>query len=774
MKVLKTWTVIMLFGLFIGQAMFAQESVMTGSIQGQIIDAETKLPLAGANIVLLNTKRGAASNGEGNFLIQTISAGSYSLRITYLGYETVTRTDVIVRPNRITFMNEELKVSALQAEAVVVSAGYFRESQDQPVSHTSFKAEEIRRAPGSAGDVSRILYGLPGVAKVNDTKNSLIVRGGSAIENGFYLDNIEINNINHFPEQGSSGGPIGMLNVDFIQDVHFYSGGFSSTYGDRMSSVMELQMREGNRETLDMQLDLNFGGFGAQAEGPAFDKKGSWAVSIRRSYLDMILGAIDESETAIPQYGDFQAKVVYDLSPTQKLTLLNVGALDYISHSRESAIDEKNNMYLDFELLQNTIGLNLRSLWGERGYSNTSLSHNVLDYNFTMFDTWDFIESGQEKMLTDQNSGEIGIRLRNVNYFKLNSKNKIEFGIEAKYIQMDYHNHFGEYTDFLGNTTPSMVFKKGESAVKYFGFASWQWQPVSGLILNPGIRTGYFTYNENVTVSPRFSASMQLSARTALHFAAGVYHQNLPLILLAQNESFKDLQDPEAHHLIAGVTHLLNENTQLTVEVYNKEYWNFPIDPAQEELFLMDEVSNTSLFLPHESLTDQGKGRSRGVEVMIQKKLARNLYGMVSGSCFRAEYQNTDHVWRNRTVDNQVTFNIEGGYKPNNKWEFSLRWIYAGGRPYTPFDAAASEAAHQGLYNENRINGDRLPDYHSLNVRFDRRFFFSHSNLVLYLSVWNAYGRRNISEYTWNEIDNMQKSSEQWGTLPIFGLEYEF
>jgi len=225
-----------------------------------------------------------------------------------------------------------------------------------------------------------------------------------------------------------------------------------------------------------------------------------------------------------------------------------------------------------------------------------------------------------------------------------------------------------------------------------------------------------------------------------------------------------------------GINHLVNENTRLTIEVYDKEYDHFPLNPTQPSLFIMDQTVYQEFFLNHERLVDNGKAYARGVEIMVQKKLAQDIYGMLSGSYFRSRYRDYNGVWRDRIYDNRYMCNIEGGYKPNNEWEFSLRWTYAGGAPYTSFDIAASEAAHRGVYDESHINGKRLPDYHSLKLRVDRRFHFSDSNLIAYLDVWNVYGRKNISSYSWNEMDNQQEKFRQWtnSTLPIFGLEFEF
>ena len=239
-----------------------------------------------------NEHRGGNRYG-GRFAIEAVPVGSYTLVVSYLGYQTSARADVIVKSKRISRVDVNLSPSALSADEVVVEAGYFSRSAEQPVSIVGFSSEEIRRAPGTAGDVSRVIFGLPSVAKVDDTKNSLIVRGGGPIENAFYVDNIAIPNINHFPDQGSTGGPIGILNVDFIREADFMVGGFSTAYGNRLSSVTDISFRNGNRDEIDGQLDMNIAGFGGAIEGPLPNKSGSYLLSARRSFLDLIVSAID-------------------------------------------------------------------------------------------------------------------------------------------------------------------------------------------------------------------------------------------------------------------------------------------------------------------------------------------------------------------------------------------------------------------------------------------------------------------------------------------------
>ncbi|MBD3170215.1 MAG: TonB-dependent receptor plug domain-containing protein, partial [candidate division Zixibacteria bacterium] len=623
-----------------------------------------------------------------------------------------------------------------------------------------------RRSPGTAGDVSRIVMNLPSIAKVDDQLNSLVVRGGNPTENAFFIDNIEIPNINHYPIQGSSGGPIGLINVDFIKDVSFSAGGFSASYGDRLSSVMDIKFREGNREEYDFQLDMHMAGAGVVAEGPLFDVQGSWMLSVRRSYLDLLVDAIGTG--VAPRYSDYQGKIALDLNSTNKLTALWLVGIDYISFDSTDSYDEGNVIFGTSNGHEYSTGVNWRWLWSKKGYSNTSVSFLGTKYK------GDFFETSSGDRLVEQNTLERSIQLRNVNNYFFNSIHNVEFGFDLKYIMDNQDVWTAEYTNAVGDTVDALYLKQDVRDPKYGLFLSYTVKPYPTLTMTMGARYNYFNYNESSHIAPRFSFSQVLSAGTTLNGAAGVYYQNLPLSLLGQNDAHKELEDPVAYHYILGINRLLTENTRLTLEAYYKFYENFPLDPGQPLFFIADEVVYRNFNGNLQDLTDDGEARSYGIEATLQKKLVSGFYGLVSGSYFRAEYKDLTGEWRDRIFDNQYLFNIEGGYKPNNNWEYSLRWIYAGGAPYTPLDLAKSRAINRNVLDDARVNELRYPDYHSLNLRVDRRFYWGGSNLILYLSVWNVYNRKNVSSYFWNEVEKKEDIYYQWSTLPVLGMEFEF
>ncbi len=591
-------------------------SLPKGDIKGKIVDAETKQPLIGANIIISGTAKGTSTDAEGNYSFNLVDVGTYVIEYSYIGYDKITKTDVIVRPDRTTYLNVSMRSSTLELENVVVSGGYFSESDAKPISSVNFSAEEIRRAPGSAGDVSRIVYGLPALAKVNDQRNSLIVRGGSPVENSFYLDNIEIPNISHFPVEGSSDGPIGILNTDFIEDVNFNTGGFSPVYGDRLSSIMEISYREGNSDKFEPQLNLNLAGFGGLVEGP-IGSNGNYMFAVNRSYLDLIISK-DETGGAIPHYGDAQGKVVYNIDEKNKISLLGVFSIDEINLEYEDAVKtDLTNYYGSTDGIFNVAGLNWQHIYGKSGYSNTSIAHTFSKYDRS------YSETKSQRHLFRNRSIENTIALRNVNYLKLNESNSIEFGVEGKLYLNNFDILFNEWQDHYGNIKPALIIDNNFNSFKTGIFALHSWQLMKKLRFEYGGRLDFFEYNGNVNVSPRASLIYDFTDITSLTASAGIFRQEIPNYLMIQNSNFKNLKTPYSAHYILGLSHLLTESTRLTIETYYKDYKYFPVDPDQPNIFLFDESMVDGLFLQHEKLVDDGKGYSIGTEVMIQKKTCR-------------------------------------------------------------------------------------------------------------------------------------------------------
>ena len=736
----------------------------TGTIAGTVFSRTTLDPVPGAYVMVDGSEFGAVADNNGVFEIHNVPVGGYILRAASVGYHPAVKPDVIVRAGRITTVELALEYSVVDAGVIHVIPDYFSEDSSEPVSRIQFSGEQIRRSAGSAGDVSRVVSSLPSVAKVDDQYNGMPVRGGNPMENGIYIDGVQVPNINHFPRQGTSGGGLGLVNTDLIKDVQFSAGGFSPRFGNRLSSVMEIQLREGNREEFDGQVDFSMSGFGTVLEGPI--KNGSWLVCARRSYVDLIVEIADVD--ALPTYSDFQAKVVYDLNQAHRITFSCLGADDYVDYTFDQAFEDGNDNYGITDNWNAVAGLGWRWIWPGEGFSSTTISFSGIHYG------GDYFSTISQDVQAVQNSTEKSVNLRNVNTFNPVGRVTLEFGADAEQTSNRFDNFYAADTTWSGEPMPQLHVDTGSSNLSLGLFATGSVQTSDRITLTAGLRGDYNGVNSKMSLSPRGSFSWEPSQGTAVSISAGLYRQTLPAELVAREKEFSELENPSSIHSVISFRHLLTDETKLQIECYHKSYTGFPCDPEQTGYFILDGVSSEQDLYAFSDLQSGGEARAYGVEVTVQKQLVSGFYGLIAGSCSVSEYRNPDEEWRRRIFDNRWTGTLEGGYRVSEKWEFSCRWLAAGGRPYTPLDIQASEEQNRTILNDSMINGERYPWYSSVNVRADRRFNFSESSLVCYVSVWNLLDRRNTTATYWNRIENREDSIYQWGIMPILGLEYEF
>jgi outer membrane receptor for ferrienterochelin and colicin len=732
----------------------AQDKPVQGLITGRILDYETQQPLPGVAVTVKDTGFVARSDDTGSFEIPDIPVGYYIVTFQLEGYYTETQTDVIVRPGRTTAMNVQLFAVRQIKEEVRVTADYFPKTPDKPVSQMQISAEELRRDAGAVGDVSRALYNVPGIIKADEQANDLIVRGGSPAENGFYVDNIFMPNINHFPQWGASGGNISMLNMDFVEHIQIYTGGFDASYGNRLSSILDIGYREGDRERIGGQLNLSLLGYGAQAEGPFPRKKGTWMVSGNQSYLDIIGNAL--GDIGAPSYNDIQGKAVYDLDAGNRLSIL---AITGNSQTQENRMQEASEGAFDYsheKFNVSTAGLNWRHLWGKIGYSDTSLSYSSIKGRE---DWW---RTSDDLLLQYLEYRQQWVTFRNISQVQLSPAHQLRFGIEAQHLKF---RNFAYYEDTENKLSGSFAS----------AFATYVVYPFRNFSLSPGIRLDYFPFSERYHVSPRFSCSWVLTERLSLNGAFGYFHQQMPIFLLVQHPDNTRLQDLKARHLVLGFKYLLRHDTQLTLEAYDKQYEHFPMSALSPYYFMIDDISgDDARFGDWGPLVDLGAAWSRGVELTLQKKISKSLYGLVNLTFYRARYRDLMGVWRNRMYDNRFIVGISGGYKPSRFWEINVRWTWAGNRAFTPVNEAKSKEVRGVWVDYEDIMSGHLKDYNNLSLRIDRRIYFRGSNLVIFTGALNIFDLQNELYRYWDSRVPGYISEYMWGRIPYIGFEFEF
>ncbi len=721
----------------------------TGSLRGRVVDVRGQTPLGAVAISIAGTSLSATTDDQGLFVIDGVPVGSHSVAFRCAGYSDLHLTDIAVRPSRPTFINAEMHLPISRNDQVTVT-DYFEESERVRAVTHMLGAEELQRtAPG--GDLSRALFAIPGVVQSEDTSNDLIVRGGSPTENGYYIDNIPVPNINHFPQEGASGGGISMLNIGFVEDVQVLTGGFGAEYGNRLSSIVDIKYREGNRAGFNGQIDLNMTGAGGELEGPLPKHKGSWMISAKRSYLDLLTQVVGADLDT--RYHDVQGKVVYDLSPRHRLTLLDIFGRSGNDRSQDQAVAIGDSEGYD-RFTQNTIGLDWRALWGERGYSNTSLSYAFIKGR----GQWHQPFSPEEPWRSDYR--DAAFSLRNVNRLQLSATRRLEFGAEASLRQ----------GRALNAVTDQDVRLTSWDAALFASLALSQ--KLTGSL---GLRSDRDPYGHRLHFAPRASISYTPAGRLTLSAAYGLYRQNLPFALVRQSPANERLSELAATHYVAGIAYRLAADTRVTLEVYDKEYRHFPLAPNVPSRFVIDDVTGRDRnFWTYDSLVDTGMAYSRGVELMLQRKMSKHLYGVISGSLFRSRYRDYKGVWRNRTHDNRYVANVIGGYRPDKYWEITARWVFAGGAATTPYQVWTWPGGGTANLDWNNWNGDHLPNYSNLGLRLDRRVYFHKTSLAWYFAVWNVYNRKNVRYYYWNWKDSRLDASYQWARFPFLGMEFAF
>jgi len=721
-----------------------QTTKAVGIIKGRILNRETQAPLDEVSVSIAGTEVKVQSNSAGAYSLSEIPVGFYVLNFQKEGYYADTRTDVLVRPGRITFLNMELLEVRVISEEIRVSAVPFPVSPAKTGSLMEFNPEELRRDAASAGDLSRALYAVPGIVKADEEANDLIVRGGSPSENGFYIDNIFIPNINHFPQQGASGGNICMLNMDFFESLRIYTGGFDASYGNRLSSILDISYREGNRDRFNGQFNLSAIGYGAQFEGPLPGGKGAWMLSGNRSYLDLISGFLGSSNPA--DYYDIQGKVTYDLGDRDKLSLLALGGSSWTSYDPEGR--EKYNTA--------TAGLSWRHLWGGAGYSDTSVSLSSLNGTENNFYVW------EGRLHEEYDYGTRWLNFRNVNHLTLSASHQFTFGIEAQKIDFRNWDDF----DYIERRLHG-----GSGAA----FLTYQVYPLRNFSLSAGLRLDSMPFSKRSHLSPRLSFIWNLSDRLSVNGAYGLFFQQMPLFLIQQDPANVDLKDSRARHFVLGFKYLLSRDTQLTLEAYDKQYRDFPMSTTYPYFFVIDNVNgDEDRFGKFGRLVDEGKAYARGVELTIQKKLSKNLYGLINLTYYRTRYRDLMGFDRNRLFDNRFILCLSGGYKPNKHWELSGRWVWSGNKAFTPVDEAQSIALHWPIMNLEDVMSGHLHDYQNLSLRIDRRFYFKKTNLVVFVGAMNVFDHQNELYRNWDYLGNRYDSTYMWGRIPYLGLEFEF
>ncbi|HOV12400.1 MAG TPA: TonB-dependent receptor, partial [Bacteroidales bacterium] len=723
-----------------------------GGIKGHIYDAINNAPLPFVNVIIQGTTTGASTDIDGNYEIPRLQPGTYTIVATFVGYKNKTIYEVEVTSLKLTLVDIALEQTVENLKEVEVKASPFVKKEESPISMRTISANELARHPGGNRDISKVIQSFPGVAATVAYRNDIIIRGGAPNENRFYIDGIEVPNINHFATQGSSGGPAGMINTDFIREVEFYSSAFPADRGNVMSSIMEFSLKDGNKDKVGGKFTIGASDIGFSLEGP-LHKNATFIVSARQSYLKLLFNLL--KLPFLPTYNDFQFKYKWKPDTKNELTVLGLGAIDRFKLNtklQETGTDQQKYLlrYLPVSNQWNyMLGAKYIHYFKE-SYLTTVISRNFLNNRSFKYQN---NEEVSENLLQDYQSQEIENKFRIEHTARLTKAIKLNYGLNVEY---DKYNNatFNRIATPFGPDTIDFESEFDMWRYGLFGQASFLlFKDHFGLSL--GLRIDGNNYDESMAnplrqISPRVSFTVHLTEALTLVTNAGWYHQMPPYTVLGYRNNNNEMVNKKnnisytnVYHLVAGLEYVTKFNMKLNAEGFYKVYNKYPF-------LVRDSISLANLggdfgVIGNEEVVSTSKGRSMGIEVMAQQKLYKGFYGIVTYTFVKSEFKDKNNKYVSSSWDNEHIVNITVGKSFKHYWDVGLKWRFSKGSPYTPYDYESTRTIanwnvrYMGIFDYEQLNAIRAKPFHSLDVRVDKKFFWKFLTLNIYVDIQNIY-----------------------------------
>jgi len=776
----------------------------SGTIKGRVFKEKNNEPLPFTNIVIFGTNIGSTSDLDGNFIFTGITPGFIKLSATSVGFEPHISEEFQVTNSKTVFVDIPMRETSIQLDQVVVKASPFRKTEESPVSMRTLGIGDIEKNPGSNRDISKVIQALPGVASTVSYRNDIIVRGGGPSENRFYLDGMEIPNLNHFATQGASGGPVGIINVDFIREVDFYSGAFAANRGNALSSILEMRQIDGNKDRVVVKGSVGASDLSLALNGPLNDKT-TFLFSARRSYLQFLFGII--GLPFLPTYNDFQLKVKTRFDLKNELTILGIGALDKSTLNTGIKNPTEDQQYILNYLPVNdqwnyAVGAvykhfrnNSFDTWVFSRNMLSNVSYKYENNNENLPKTLDYVSQEMENKFRYENSGRVG-------------EYKLIAGAGGEYARYTTNTFQQVFIPLAEDTLREINYTSEIDLFKYHIFAQFSRNFNNDrLILSAGLRTDGNTYSKNMSnllnqLSPRLSAAYAITPKFFLNFNTGRYFQQPSYTTLGYRNNAGTLLNKQnnlkyiaANHLVGGIEYRRRDDAKFTLEGFYKRYSNYPFS-VTDSVSLANKGGDFSV-TGNEEVTSTGKGRAYGFEVYLRDQVMKHYNVILSYTYVRSEFKNSENVFIPSSWDNRHLLNLTVSREFKKNWNFGARWRFVGGSPYTPWDLkrsaliAAWDVRRQGYLDYSRFNTLRTGNFHQLDVRVDKQYFFNKWSLNIYTDIQNLYnfkqkGAPNLTTVTdeaGNSIINPQDPSSYLlkqldntaGTvLPTIGIIVEF
>jgi hypothetical protein len=784
----------MKYSLFLLVTLFSfwqSKAQNTGVFSGIVLDKQLQKPIQGAVVKLVQLEKSVVTDSAGKFQFNQIKSGYYTFIFSALGYSTQSKFNVTIASGNENTMFIELESTVQELTAVTVNSTNRNKSAkaatlETPLSVQRLTSEEIKANPGGNFDISRVIQALPGVGGSSSSagfRNDIIIRGGAPNENVFYLDGIEIPVINHFATQGSAGGPTGILNVSFIEEVKLSSSAFDARFDNALSSVFEFKQKRGNNNRVQSNIRLSGTELATTFDGPIGKSgKTSFLASARRSYLQLLFQAIDLPIR--PNYWDFQYKISHQLSKKTTLTVLGVGAIDEFNFAApKKATPEKLYVLNSNPSIQQwnyTIGASVRHQLSN-GYWNLAISRNAFNNQLEKYENNLGPIRGNKTLALNSTEAENKLRFdvnQNFNGFKLS------YGLVAQLVSFNNNTNqliSNAIVDNNNNVIQPAVIYNFNSKIQFARMGAFTQVGKrfldNKLGLSAGIRFDQNTFTQSgmnplKTLSPRIATSYVITDKITFNASIGTYFKMLPYTALGYRNNNNELINKNTDytrstHYVAGFEYLPSSATRFTFEGFYKQYNNVPIS-VRNGISLSNQGADFNV-LGNEAVSTTGKGKAYGFEFFAQQKLTQRFYGVFSYTWFVSQYTNANNTYTSSSWDNRHLLSAVIGYKLKRNWEIGLKFRYQGGVPFTPYDLNASRLNYltqgTGVPDYNNINTQRLNAFNSSDIRIDKKWYYKKFTLDLFLDITNWY----LASSPAQDLYTFQRNADNTGFITTNG-----
>jgi hypothetical protein len=764
----------------------------TQTIKGTVVNKDTKAPLWGASVIVLNTSPlvGILTDSAGAFKLKNVPVGRHTIKISFIGYDDLTLPEILVSTGKELVMNIEMQEKITSMKTITIKAD---KNKDKPintmatVSARSFNIEETGRYAACINDPARMAQSFAGVASNGDETNEIIVRGNSPKGLLWRLEGIEIPNPNHFSNgEGDSGGGVSMLSNNMLANSDFFTGAFPAEYGNALSGVFDINLRKGNTDKHEYALQLGVLGMEAAAEGP-FSKndKGSYLFSYRYSTLDFLYKiGVNVAGNIVPNYQDAQFNLYFPTKKAGKFNLWGIGGTDSDANTPvkdstkwQSYKDILN--YIDFHKT-GVIGLtHMFPFRNNRTYIKTvaavsyerSVSiEDTLDNNYSLRpiarDTFDYVIS----------------RVSTVLNHKFNTKNILRTGII--YGNYNYSLSSKELDPNDGCFKFSLNSKGNTGLAEYF--IQWQHRASDNFTINTGLHSMYFILNKKYSIEPRIGLKWQFNNTMALNAGIGLHSRIESISNYVSEKTLPDgsivhpnmnVDYTRAFHAILGYDYSIREDLHLKIEPYYQYLFNVPVqEDSTSSYSLLNDVGGYT----EVTLTNKGTGYNYGTDITLEKFFTKSFYSLITASLYESKYKGSDGVLRNTFFDGNYIFNalagkeIKTGKNKNNIFNLNARIIWKGGNRMTPIDLQRSIQENQTVFVDNRTYELRGPDYFRIDLQTSYRRNRPKYSWIVSLDFENLTNRRNIYDEYFDKDTKKIEKNYNLGILPILNFKVEF